>query len=132
MNDKRKQKRHPARDLLTVVDRQTRQPIADLANLSIDGAMFVSQMPVEIGHQFRCRLELPQPILNRNEIEFDAVCRWSKKNSAQHFHESGYSLTNVSDRDKEIISYLILRCVIEEWSNADTELCARTQESVNE
>jgi hypothetical protein len=130
MNDKRKHKRHQTRDLLTVVDRETAQPIADLANLSSDGAMFISPQPVEIGHLFKCRLELLQPISDRNEIEFDAVCRWSRSNSVQNCHESGFRLINVSDTDKEIISLLILRCVIDEWSYPDAESAQQAQESV--
>lgn len=132
MNGKRKHKRHQTRDLLTVIDRETAQPIANLANLSTEGALFVSKGPVEVGHLYRCRLKLQHLILNQDEISFDAVCRWSKENSAQNCHESGCSLTNVSDTDKEIISYLILRCVIDEWSNPDSESVSRAKESVNQ
>ena len=132
MNDKRKHKRHNSRDLLVVVDRETTQPIADLANLSTEGAMFITQAPVEIGHRYQCRLNLQHPIMNQNEINFDAVCRWSKENTAQKHHESGYALINVSDRDKEIISYLILRCVIDEWSNPDSKSASKATEPVGQ
>ena len=132
MNDKRKHKRHQTRDLLIVLDRETEQPIAGLANLSTEGAMFVTQTPVEVGHRSKCRLELPQPIMDRSKIEFDAVCRWSKKSVDQNCHESGYALMNVSDIDKEIISYLILSCVIEEWSNPSVESVSNGLESVGQ
>lgn len=128
MNDKRKHKRHKTRDLLVVLDRETAQPIAGLANLSTEGAMFVSQTQVELGHLFKCQLELPQPILDRTKIEFDAVCRWSKKSDSQNSYESGYVLINVSDTVKEIISYLILRCVIDEWSHSNCETVSHANE----
>ena len=130
MNDKRKHKRYQTRDLLCVVDRETAQPIGDLANLSTDGAMFVSPAAVEVGHLYRCLIKLPHPIMDQDEINFDAVCRWSKENRSQNCHESGYSVTNISDTDKEIISLLILRCVIDEWSCPDAELAQEKQESV--
>lgn len=130
MNDMRKHKRHETHDLLTVVDRETAQPIADLANLSTNGAMFVSQTTVDIGHLFKCRLELPQPILDRSEIKFDAECRWCMKSKIAGRYESGYRLMNVSQLDSEIISYLILRCVIDEWSYPNAGPAPKAQESV--
>lgn len=130
MNDKRKHKRQQTRDLLAVVDRETAQPIADLANLSPDGAMFISREPVTIGHLFKCRLELPQPILGRSDIWFDAECRWCMKTKTPGRYESGFSLMNVSELDSEVISYLILRSVIDEWSCPDAESATKTQESV--
>ncbi|MDH3892543.1 MAG: PilZ domain-containing protein [candidate division Zixibacteria bacterium] len=131
MNDKRRQKRHETSDLLKVLDRDSGQPVANLANLSTEGAMFVSHGPVKVGRLFKCKLDLPQPIMDQTKIEFDAECRWCKQDVVQNRHESGYSLTNVSDTDKEIISYLILRCVIDEWSQSDTQPRTRTEESVD-
>lgn len=130
MNDKRKHKRHETRDLLTVVDRETAQPIADLANLSPDGAMFITRESVKIGHLFKCRLELPQPILGRSDIWFDAECRWCMKTKTPGQYESGFSLMNVSELDSEVISYLILRCVIDEWSYPDAGSAPKARGSV--
>ena len=119
MDAKRLKQRYRTREVFTVQDRSTGRPIATLANLSLEGAKFITGGATLVGQTYQCKLKLPHPILDQTEINFDAVCRWSKENSAQRYHESGYSLTNISETDQEIISYLILRCVIDEWSNPD-------------
>lgn len=117
MNEKRKNRRHWTHDLPTVFDRETGRPFAKLGNLSSDGAMFITPEPAKSG---QCRPELPLPIMDHCEALFDAECGWREKNKTSGRHESDYHLKSVSKPEAEIISYLILGSVIDEWSCPDT------------
>lgn len=114
MNEKRKHKRHWTRDLLTVFDRETGRPMAELGNLSSDGAMFITSEAVTTGQRFKCRLELSQSIMDQSEILLDAECEWCIKNKTSGRWESGYHLNNISTLEAEIISYLILEPAIDQ------------------
>ncbi len=121
MDQRKLKQRYNTRDKFTVEDRATGRLIGLLVNLSLEGARLITKTAPRVGHIYSCRFELPHSILAREKVEFDAECRWTRENPDQGYHESGYLLTNISQIDQEIISYLILRCVIDEWSNPSGE-----------
>ena len=104
----RKSKRFTAETDIAVYDCSTNQSLGKLVNLSIDGAMLVSEKSVKPAASFPCRMELEQQILGRTEIYFDAECRWCRKNIALGRWESGYRLS-ASGIDAYLISYLMLK-----------------------
>ena len=115
MTEQRKHKRHHTEDYLMVFERESDKHIGGLANLSSEGAMFVTQEPVQTLTAFRCRVELTQPIMDHHEVIFDAECRWCRKNVKTGWWESGYALKNVTKENEELLSYLVLRFRLGEW-----------------
>jgi len=115
MEERRKRKRSHTSDYLMVFDRDTGAHIGGLANLSEHGVMLVTLEPISVGTDIRCRVELSQPIMDHNEVAFDAECRWCRKNIKRGRWESGYVLKNLSQANKELLSYLILRFLLGEW-----------------
>ncbi len=115
MTEQRRHKRHKTEDYLMVFDQKSDKHIGGLANLSSEGAMFVTQEPVQRLTAFRCRVELTRPIMDYSEVIFDAECRWCRKNIKTGWWESGYALKNVSKQNEELLSYLVLRFRLGEW-----------------
>jgi len=115
MKNRRKHARIPIDDYLMVFDRQSGRHIGGLANLSETGAMLVTLEPVGENSVIPCRVELGRPVLDNDEVVFDAECRWCRKNVKRGWWESGYRLKNVSPKNQELLSYLILRFVMGEW-----------------
>jgi hypothetical protein len=107
MIENRKQNRYSPETYLSVYDRLTQRPIGELANLSLEGAMFVTPGPIKKTTSFQCRVELTSTIMGRDEILFDADCLWCRKNVKANRWESGYKLT-VTGVDAEIVPYLTL------------------------
>jgi hypothetical protein len=107
MRERRKHTRQGVQEYLTVYDCSTGEPIGRLANLSSEGAMFVTSGPVKATAAFRCRVELVRPILGRDEILFDAECRWCRKNVKRDRWESGYAL-RMTGIDADLVSFLTL------------------------
>lgn len=109
MSETRKHPRYETEDLLMVFNRKTDEHIGGLANLTPDGAMFITRERVEISAHFECRVELPRKVLDCDEFVFDAECVWSKKDETRGWHESGYKLTNVSDLNQDVLTYVMLQ-----------------------
>jgi len=114
MIERRRQLRYQPEDLLMVFDRLTDRHLGGLANLTHDGAMFITQEPVDISTVVSCRVELPDQVLERDQLIFDAECVWCKRNTDRGWYESGYRLTNVSQQDRDILTYVMLRMMSEQ------------------
>ena len=105
----RKHPRYETEDLLMVFNRETDEHIGGLANLTPEGAMFITREPVELPLLFRCRVELPRRILDCDEFVFDAECVWCKKDETRGWYESGYKLKYVSEKNQDVLTYIMLQ-----------------------
>lgn len=114
--ERRRKPRREAEDFLRVFDRITDQLIGGLANLTHDGAMFVSQQPIDISSVLNCRVQLPDEVLGRDQLIFDAECVWCKKDTGSGRYESGYRLTNVTAQDRDILTYVMVKLMSEQSS----------------
>ncbi|MEW5794798.1 MAG: PilZ domain-containing protein [Candidatus Zixiibacteriota bacterium] len=116
--ERRKNERHSSRKYLKVHDHSTRELLGRLVNLSSDGAMLITPGPVKVSGTRRCAVQLVDQIMGRDEIIFDAECRWCRKNVKEDRWESGYRLT-VTGIDAVLISYLILGLKLRFWGEED-------------
>jgi len=105
MKERRKHQRQKPKKYPTVYNFYTGKPIGLLANLSSAGGMIITPGPIKTSTTFRCRVELAGKVLGRNEIVFDAECRWCRKNVKAGRWESGYRL-KMTGIDAELVSYL--------------------------
>ncbi len=120
MQDRRGHVRQDADSYMIVRERETERHIGELANLSPRGAMFITSDKVRQGATLKCFIRLAKPILDRKEIEFDAECRWSRRNVRRDRWESGYQLY-VAGINEELLSYLSLSFALDHWKNPDSE-----------
>ncbi len=116
--DRRIQERFEPPERLDVYDRATGAPVGELANLSVTGAMLVTDGPTPVGTMLRCRVGLPRAIMGRHELLFDAECRWSRKNVAAGRWESGFRLT-VTGIDADLISFVTLSFKLRDWGEIE-------------
>jgi c-di-GMP-binding flagellar brake protein YcgR len=121
MGDQRKLSRRRTSDYFVVYERETERIVGRLVNLTIAGAMIISEDPVEVPTVIKCRIKMPQPVEGRHEIVFDAESRWCKKNNHTDWYETGYKFTNVSDADTKLITM-----VTREWLAKETDTSGST------
>ncbi|MBU0983522.1 MAG: PilZ domain-containing protein [candidate division Zixibacteria bacterium] len=114
MNDRRQNERRASENYLAVFDSRSGRRIGELANLSDSGAMLITLEPVKSGTFLHCLVKLHHPILGRSEIEFDAECRWCRRNVARNRWESGYQL-HLSGINEEMVAYLGLSFALGTW-----------------
>lgn len=116
--ERRKHERHDQEKLLEIFDRSSGELLGRLANISQQGAMFITDTPVKSQDNFKCRVKLARKILARDELIFDAECRWCRKNIDKDRWESGYSLT-MSKFDSELLNFLELSFKLGDLGESD-------------
>jgi hypothetical protein len=134
VKERRIQERVASTRYLTVYDRTNGKAIGGLANLSEEGAMFVTPGPIRAGTVIECRFDLPYEIMGQTEIVFDAECRWSRKNVKESRWETGFKLA-VTGINRSLVSCLMLSLKLEDWGDREirdvpTEDMANRRESV--
>lgn len=112
MAKRRKHSRYIPDKHLKIFDNNSSEYIGLLANFSTDGIMIVSREKIKASSVLKCRVELLQPIMNYNDIIFEAHQRWSRKNIDKGWWESGYNI-ETTGINKELLSYLSIVFVAE-------------------
>ncbi|NQD79004.1 PilZ domain-containing protein [Pseudomonas seleniipraecipitans] len=91
MNANRHIERHQLPYYLNVFNAFTDKPIGYLGNVSLDGLMLISQLPVLVGGCFDMRLKIPGTEAVRY-IDFSATCLWCREDVTPGSFDSGFSL----------------------------------------
>lgn len=92
---------------LRVFEQDSRQQIGNLVDITSEGVMLVSEQPVEAGKTYQFRMDLPTDVFGKGELEFEALCVWSKTDINPDFYVSGYRLAGITASDEMCINYLI-------------------------
>lgn len=87
-------KRHQLNDYLKVYNRNTMREMGNIGNISCNGLMLISSIPVLIGAVYNMRIILPDQNNNSLVIDFDARCHWCKPDVGPEYFDSGYSIQN--------------------------------------
>lgn len=77
---------------LKVYNRITDRPMGYLGNVSSDGLMLISQLPLLTGVDYQLRLKLPGCNGNLCMVEFVAHCHWSREEATPGYYDSGFSV----------------------------------------
>jgi hypothetical protein len=72
----RRIERHQLPYYLRVFNSVTDKPIGFLGNVSGDGLMLISQLPMMVGADFQLRLKVPACDGSQQVIDFSACCVW--------------------------------------------------------
>lgn len=106
-NDRRK---HIRRNLLyfsRAYDRRTGRNMGYIADITPDGAMIISRVPVEPQNDFRMRMDLPEDISDTPFIEFEARSVWCKRDMAPGFWAMGFQMTNIHEKNVKLIERMV-------------------------
>lgn len=88
----RRIERHQLPYFLKVFNSVTDKPIGFLGNVSEDGLMLISQLPIMIGADFELRLKIPMADGCLQVIDFRAWCLWCHEDATPHHYDAGFSL----------------------------------------
>lgn len=103
----RKFKRRHLIYYLRVYDRKAGVLIGHLADITTDGIMLVSEAPIKTEADFNFKMTLPAEIEGNRDISFDANSIWCKKDVNPDFYATGFKISNIENRDIELIEILI-------------------------
>ncbi len=88
----RRIERHQLPYFLRVFNRVTDKPIGFLGNVSEDGLMLISQLPMMIGAEFNLRLKIPLGEGCQQVIDLTACCLWCHEDATPRHYDAGFSL----------------------------------------
>ncbi|MES2870162.1 MAG: PilZ domain-containing protein [Pseudomonadota bacterium] len=92
MVTERRIQRHQLTYFLAVFNRLTDKPLGYLGNVSEQGLMLISQLPLLVGASFELRLKVPGADGRLQFIDLTAVCRWCHEDVTPHFYDAGFTL----------------------------------------
>jgi len=91
MRIERRIDRHQLPYYLNVFNRITDKPMGHIGNVSLDGLMLISELPMLVGARFEMCLKIPGPNGQRL-INFSATCQWCREDVTPGGWDSGFSL----------------------------------------
>lgn len=107
MPDKRQVKRRHLIYYLSIFERSTDRLVGQLVDITTRGFMLTSENPLESGLRMELRMVLPDVIDGDNQITFDAVSVWCKKDINPNFYAIGFEFESVSPKTLTIVENLI-------------------------
>lgn len=91
MRNQRRIERHQLPYYLKVFNRVTDKPMGSIGNVSLDGLMLISQLPMLVGARFDMRLKIPGRE-SQHLIDFSATCQWCREDVTPGSYDSGFAL----------------------------------------
>ncbi len=91
MHAQRRIQRHELPCYLKLFNRVSDKPMGYLGNVSREGLMVISQLPMLVGARFDLRLKIPGPDAPRY-IDFSANCQWCREDVTPGSFDSGFAL----------------------------------------
>jgi hypothetical protein len=107
--DKRRLKRRHLIYYLRVFDQKSGQLIGHLVDITPEGLMLVSESPIENNKIFNLRMVLPAEILMKENILFEAISIWCKKDINPDFYATGFRTILANQADMDLVERLINR-----------------------
>lgn len=92
MPTQRRIERHQLHYYLKVFNQITDKPMGYIGNLSLDGLMLISQLPMMVGASFDLRLKLPGADGEAFLVDFSAICQWCREDVTPGSYDSGFAL----------------------------------------
>ncbi len=102
----RRIQRHQLSGFLKVFNRLTDKPIGYLGNLSEDGLMLISQLPMMVDVAFELRLKIPMADGEFQAIDLTAMCLWSHEDVNPQHYDSGFRVVEAPGAYGQLISAL--------------------------
>ena len=114
MQERRK---HPRKDLLlfaNVYDSTSDRIVGILLNITLGGAMVLSENQIDSNKMMELRIMLPENIAAKQELVFKANSRWCAPDINPEYYDVGYQFVNVSEEDCKIIQTIIEKYAFQE------------------
>lgn len=92
MSIERRIERHQLPYFLQVFNGFTDKPMGSLGNLSEQGLMLISQLPLLVNADFELRLKLPKAGGELQIIDLKAHCLWCHEDATPGYYDSGFVL----------------------------------------
>lgn len=108
MQERRKYKRSELMYYVRIYDRNTGEVIGHLGNITPYGLMIISEEPLQIESKYDLRIELPQELEEKANLEMDAESLWCIPDINPNFYNTGLRLLDLGAEDIRIIEQMVV------------------------
>jgi hypothetical protein len=105
--DRRKLKRRHVIFYSRVFDRNTGALLGHLMDITTEGLMLINEFPLITGITYHLRMDLPEDVMTKAYLSFDAQCLWSRPDINPAFHNAGFKVLNMAQEDIDLIENMI-------------------------
>lgn len=113
MEDKRKLYRNKVSQPYLLANRETGEPLGQVANISTEGFMIVHGHQLEIDRMYPCRLKFPEEILGADSMIFEARCVWCERDPYSDQYNVGFALGELPEDSREILQLLVEEKIVQ-------------------
>jgi hypothetical protein len=107
MVERRKLKRRHVIFYSRVFDCVTGILLGHLVDITPEGFMLISEDPIQSGSTYKLRMDLPDDVMEKAYLNFEAKCLWCQHDVNPSFHNAGFMVLNMSSEDKSLIENMI-------------------------
>ncbi len=107
MEERRKFKRRYLAFYSRVFDVRSHHLLGHIVDITPQGLMLLSEIPLPLDAVFRLEIELPDDFNLKRTILFDATTRWCQPDVDPNFYNTGFQLSNISTEDIGIIQNIV-------------------------
>ncbi|WP_339530666.1 PilZ domain-containing protein [Pseudomonas mucidolens] len=107
MFNHRRIERHQLSCFLQVFNRLTDKPIGYLGNVSEDGLMLISELPMMVEVDFELCLKIPGSQADVQIIDLTAKCLWSHEDINPLHYDSGFRVVQAGPEYRQLIKALL-------------------------
>lgn len=105
--DQRIIKRHHLIYYLRVYDGVGSRVVGHVVDISPHGLMLITEEAIGVQEEYRLRMHFPGAESMQDELIFDAVCRWCRKDDNPAFYLAGFQIQNLSPEEADFIQGMI-------------------------
>ena len=98
--------RHQLASYLCVYNARTDKPMGQIGNVSGNGLMLISVLPVMVDEIYEMRLQLPAGDGGLDIIDFKALSHWCRSDVSPGFYDTGFSIVSSSHSISELAHLL--------------------------
>ncbi len=105
--ERRKLKRRHIVFYSRVFDRNTGALLGHLMDITIEGLMLISDIPITTGITYHLRMDLPEDVMTKAYLSLDADCLWCRPDINPAFYNAGFRVLNMKKEDVDLIENMI-------------------------
>ncbi|EXF94179.1 pilus assembly protein PilZ [Pseudomonas fluorescens HK44] len=106
MFTERRIERHQLPHFLKVFNSVTDKPIGFLGNVSEDGLMLISLLPMMVGAAFDLRLKIPASEDILQVVDLRAICLWCHEDATPQHYDAGFMVQRAPPEYGQLVSAL--------------------------
>lgn len=106
-SEKRAIHRHHLIYYLRVYDGISSKVIGHVVDISPQGLLLITEEAIGVQEEYRLRMRLPGTESGPDELIFDSVCRWCRKDDNPAFYLAGFQIQNLEAEDLKVIQEMI-------------------------